>query len=50
MRDMPYFMSNNEWFEFDFERRMFILTALAPDKAKQSYEEYRKELKEGRGG
>ena len=43
MKDMPYFMSNEKWFEFDFEKRVYILTEDAPDKAKEIYEEYMKE-------
>jgi hypothetical protein len=41
---MPYFMTNEDWFEFDFEKRIFGLTEKAPEKAKESYEEYIKEL------
>ena len=41
---MPYFMTNEDWFEFDFEKRIFVLTEKAPEKAKESYEEYIKEL------
>lgn len=44
MRDMPYFMKNEKWFEFDFEKRVFVLTNEAPDKAKESYEEYLKHV------
>lgn len=47
MRDMPYFMTNEKWFEFDFERRIFVLTEEAPEKAKESWEEYMN-LLEGR--
>lgn len=46
MRDMPYFMNNKEWFEFDFEKRIFVLTKDAPIEAKKSYEEYMKHVKE----
>ena len=45
MKDMPYFMSNERWFEFDFDKRIFVLTKEAPEKAKESYEEYMKHLK-----
>lgn len=44
MKDMPYFMENEDWYEFDFEKRIFILTNKAPEKAKESYQEYLKEL------
>lgn len=38
--DMPYFMENEEWYEYDFEKRMFVLTKKAPEKAKESYKEW----------
>ena len=40
MKEMPYFMSNEKWFEFDFEKMMFVLTKDAPAEAKESYEKY----------
>jgi hypothetical protein len=43
MIDMPYFMTNEDWYEFDFEKRIFVLTEKAPEKAKESYEEYLKQ-------
>lgn len=43
MRDMPYFMSNEEWFKFDFDKRIFVLTDKATEKAKESYKEYLKQ-------
>ena len=43
MRDMPYFMTNEEWYEFDFEKRIFVLTEKAPEKVRESYEEYLKQ-------
>lgn len=45
MLDMPYFMTNKEWFYYDFEKRRFALTEKATEKAKESYKEYMKELK-----
>lgn len=42
MQDMPYFMTNKKWYKFDFEKRMFVLTEYASDKAKESYQEYLK--------
>ena len=42
MQDMPYFMSNKDWYTFDFEKRLFVLTEKAPEKAKESYAEYLK--------
>ena len=44
MKDMPYFMTDNRWYEFDFKKRMFVLTKDAPEKAKESYEEYLKQM------
>lgn len=43
MRDMPYFMTNEDWYKFDFEKRIFVLTEKAPEKAKESYKEYIKQ-------
>ena len=43
MRDMPYFMTDEHWYTFDFEKRIFVLTPNAPDEAKESYEEYLKQ-------
>ncbi len=44
MLDMPYFMENEDWYEFDFAQRRFILTDKAPQKAKDSYKQYYQEL------
>lgn len=44
LKDMPYFMNDETWFEFDFEKRVFVLTEEAPQKAKESYEEYMKSM------
>jgi hypothetical protein len=40
MKDMPHFMSDKRWYEYDFQKRMFVLTKDAPAEAKESYEEY----------
>lgn len=45
MKDMPYFMTDERWYGFDFKKRKFVLTNEAPEKAKKSYEEYMKEKK-----
>ena len=42
--DMPYFMNDRIWYYFDFEERKYKLTEYAPEKAKQSYEEFYKSL------
>ena len=47
MIDMPYFMTNKEWFYFDYQKRKFILTDKAPQKAKKSYNEFYREIKHG---
>ena len=44
MLDMPYFMSNKEWYYFDYNKREYKLTDKAPDKAKDSLKEFYKEL------
>ena len=49
MLDMPYFMENEEWYEFDFEKRSFVLTEKAPKEAKKSYEEFYKQLNNAKG-
>lgn len=48
MLDMPYFMTNKEWYRFDFEEDRFVLTEKAPEEAKKSYEKYMKEEKNPR--
>lgn len=40
MRDMPYFMKEKKWFEFDFKKRIYVLTKEAPEKAKESYKKF----------
>lgn len=40
----PYFMTNPEWFYFDSDDWKYKLTSKATEKAKQSYEEFYKEL------
>lgn len=46
MKDMPYFMTNQHWFEFDFKKKVFVLTKDAPADAKKSYDEYLKQQAE----
>ena len=38
MQDMPYFMTNPDWFYFDGEK--YVLTDEAPEKAKESLKEF----------
>jgi len=40
---MPYFMTNKDWYMFDFDKRLFVLTEKAPEKARESYNEYLKQ-------
>lgn len=42
--DRPYFMEDSKWYYFDFDQKKYILTEKAPDKAKESYKEFYKEL------
>lgn len=44
MLDMPYFMENEDWYEYDWKNKKYILTDKAPEKAKESYEEFYEEL------
>lgn len=46
MIDMPYFMENDEWYYFDYEEKKYKITDKAPDKAKESYERFLKEVEE----
>ena len=41
---MPYFITNEEWYYFDYQKRKFVLTDKAPKKARESYDEYYKEV------
>ena len=38
MQDIPFFMTNDAWFYFDGKR--FVLTEVAPEKAKESLEAF----------
>ena len=38
--DEPHFMKNDEWYYFDEEKRRYMLTDKAPQKAVISYEEF----------
>ena len=40
MQDIPYFMTNEEWYDFDFNLKRWVLTDKAPEEAKKSYEEF----------
>jgi hypothetical protein len=45
MLDQPYFMTNEEWYKFDYDQRKYVLTDKADEKAKESYREWEKELR-----
>jgi hypothetical protein len=38
--DKPYFMNDPKWYYFDFKQKKYVLTDKAPEKAKESYEEF----------
>lgn len=42
--DMPYFMTNKEWYYFDEEEFCYKLTDKATEKAKKSYKEFYNQL------
>ena len=44
MVEIPYFMNNQEWFFYDYEKKKYILTSKASEKAKKSYEEFYKDV------
>lgn len=44
MQDMPYFMENEEWYYFDYEKKRYMLTDKAPKEAIESYEDFYKEM------
>lgn len=38
--DEPFFMTNDEWYEFDTELRILVLTDKAPPEALESYNDF----------
>ena len=46
INERPYFLTNREWYYFDEKEWCFKLTDKASPKAKESYEEFYKELEE----
>lgn len=46
MQDMPYFMTNSQWYEFDAELGKLVLTDKAPETAIGSYKEFYQAVKE----
>lgn len=47
MIDVPYFATNEDWFEFDYNTRQFVLRDSAPPEAVESYNEYMELVKAG---
>ena len=43
MKDVPYFMKNENWYYYDAKLRKYVLTEKAPRKAIKSYEEFYEE-------
>lgn len=48
MIDMPYFMQNKSWYEYDFKKKKYVLTKEAPKRAIESYKEFYKEFNKER--
>ena len=40
MVDMPYFMTKEKWYYFDYVKKKYVLTNEAPKKAKDSYDAF----------
>jgi hypothetical protein len=40
--EKPYFLTNEEWYEYDEKSKKYILTNKAPKKAQESYENFYK--------
>lgn len=41
--EMPYFLTNKDWFYYDDEEKIYKLTDKAPERARKSYEDFYKE-------
>lgn len=44
MVDMPYFMTNEAWYYFDYAEKKYKINDNAPQKAKDSYKRFVKEV------
>lgn len=42
--DMPYFMTNEQWYYFDNVEKKYKLTETAPEMARKSYEQFWEEV------
>ena len=40
--EKPYFLINKDWYKYDDKNKKYILTCKAPQKAKESYNEFYK--------
>lgn len=40
MTDMPYFMTQEDWYYYDYTLKKYKLTSKAPQKAKDSYKAF----------
>lgn len=40
VQDIPYFMTNENWYYYDYEKLKYMLTDRAPQKAVRSYKEF----------
>ena len=40
----PYFLTNEDWYYYDYEELRYRLTDKAPEKAVKSYEEFYKSI------
>jgi hypothetical protein len=47
MQDMPFFMNNAKWYFFDYEKKKYMLTKIAPKKAIESYKRFYKKAENG---
>lgn len=45
--DVPYFMTNKDWYTFDAEKWRFVLTDKAPKEAAKSLEEFYAAIDDG---
>lgn len=48
MVDMPYFMTNPNWYYYDYKDAVYKLTEKAPEKARQSYKDFYSQVYGGR--
>ena len=47
MIDMPYFMTNEDWYYFDYALKKYKLTNGATKKARESYDSYYSQINGG---